>query len=450
MKKTKQPWKNPQLMAMSSLFQEQLFPSLKNLLQTKGNIFSDTILFKFFTRNPVDDKRLNHKYIISELKELYLDIEPNTQLFRAKVRECYLNRTYREESRLVFCKKLPIIPVSMYHLTHKEKEEFRLTTIGMVDLNTNIYSLENPAFMEVFASYLLSNLVENRVTPHFPLFYGTFSSILKSYQFRRDTIDDLILPDDVTWKQEQDDDYEISMPDYPTQFLFQEKLSGEISDVLERERYYGRRWKAYVFQVLAGLSLAQSRYTMYHNDLHLENIMYKSTRQKYLYYRLDSGQYFKVPTFGKILKIIDWGRSTFCFQEKSLHNQCFYRDQDVFGQYIYENEAFRFRRTPRCKQTPLNDSIDTGLFLYSLSGIARKKIPRRSHCLFYHWLCEQNLQVKGINKYNACKNLNFTLYKELARYEKNKTPDTLIQDDIFNDFRFEPKKDLKDLVYALK
>lgn len=449
MKVVKKPWRNPQLMNMSTLLQKQLFPTLEQHLDTLGEIYSDTILFKFFTRNPVDDKRLNHKYIITELKELHLNIEPNSQIYWATIREYYRNRTHREDNRLVFCKKLPIIPVSMYHLT-QHTHDHRLTTVGMVDLHTNIYSLENSTFMEIFASYLLSNLVENRDSPHFPLFYGTFSSIVKTYQFRRDTIEDIVLPDSVQLEKDDDGDYEISLPEYPTQFLFQEKLSGMISDVLDRECYFGERWKAYVFQIIAALAIAQSRYQMYHNDLHLENIMYKPTRQKYLYYQLNDKQYFKVPTFGKILKIIDWGRSTFLFQDKRLHNQCFYRDQDVFGQYIYENKAFDFSNTPRYKQVPFNSSADMGMVIYNLYCITRDKVPRHSRCEFYQWLQNQCLNIKGINKYSACKKLNFTLYKELVRHEKNKQPNYLLQDDIFKNYLLETKEDLKEMIYPLK
>ena len=43
-----------------------------------------------------------------------------------------------------------------------------------------------------------------------------------------------------------------------------------------------------------------------HNDLHTNNIVYNKTKKKYLYYKYDN-KHYKIPTFGKIYKIIDFG-----------------------------------------------------------------------------------------------------------------------------------------------
>ena len=48
----------------------------------------------------------------------------------------------------------------------------------------------------------------------------------------------------------------------------------------------------------------QKLFSFTHNDLHTNNIMYINTQKRYLNYRYN-GSHYKVPTYGKIFKIID-------------------------------------------------------------------------------------------------------------------------------------------------
>ena len=52
-----------------------------------------------------------------------------------------------------------------------------------------------------------------------------------------------------------------------------------------------------------------------HNDLHTNNIMFNKTEKKFINYYYN-GKYYKVPTYGKIYKIIDYGRSIYKFKGK--------------------------------------------------------------------------------------------------------------------------------------
>ena len=49
----------------------------------------------------------------------------------------------------------------------------------------------------------------------------------------------------------------------------------------------------------------QKAFKMTHNDLHTNNIMFINTDKQFLYYNYNNLLY-KVPTFGKIYKIIDF------------------------------------------------------------------------------------------------------------------------------------------------
>jgi len=62
--------------------------------------------------------------------------------------------------------------------------------------------------------------------------------------------------------------------------------------------------------------------------------MYKSTDKPYLYYKFNN-QYFKIPTYGKIFKIIDFGRSIFTFRKKTYMNDVFSKFGEAEGQYTH-------------------------------------------------------------------------------------------------------------------
>ena len=59
--------------------------------------------------------------------------------------------------------------------------------------------------------------------------------------------------------------------------------------------------------------------------LHTNNIMYEKTDKKYpwLYYCFN-GTYYKVPTFGKIFKIIDFGRAIYNFRDQVICSDSFH------------------------------------------------------------------------------------------------------------------------------
>ena len=93
-------------------------------------------------------------------------------------------------------------------------------------------------------------------------------------------------------------------------------------------------WKSILFQIVFGLSVAQKRYNFIHNDLHSSNIMFEKTEKEFLYFCYDN-KYFKIPTFGKIAKIIDFGRATFKLNNKIYFSDVFKSRGDAEGQYDY-------------------------------------------------------------------------------------------------------------------
>jgi serine/threonine-protein kinase haspin len=61
-------------------------------------------------------------------------------------------------------------------------------------------------------------------------------------------------------------------------------------------------------QIIFALAYAQRNFAFTHNDLHGNNIMFKKTDKEFLYY-FHAGVTYKVPTYGYLLKIIDFSLS---------------------------------------------------------------------------------------------------------------------------------------------
>ena len=105
------------------------------------------------------------------------------------------------------------------------------------------------------------------------------------------------------------------------------------------------KMKSWIFQICAGLSCANTEIEFVHNDLHIQNVMGVVTKDEYIYYKLDT-MYYKVPTFGYVMKIIDYGRSTFTLNGKQYMGDIFDEDGEAGGQYTTTSSQTTKEITP--------------------------------------------------------------------------------------------------------
>ena len=124
---------------------------------------------------------------------------------------------------------------------------------------------------------------------------------------------------------EDDIQYRAILKDFPAQLTVLERCDGTLDDLMEDEidddvsadmqETKEQRWTAWVFQVIAALTTAQQLYDFIHNDLHTNNVMWTGTGETHLYYHVQGSvggdRFYRVPTYGRIMKIIDFGRATF-------------------------------------------------------------------------------------------------------------------------------------------
>lgn len=154
-------------------------------------------------------------------------------------------------------------------------------------------------------------------------------------------------PDEEDESEAPPDDYKIyaELNDFPVMLIAIERNSGTmdalLDDCIEIGATHGTpewelRWSAWLFQVLAALSVAQSLLGFTHNDLHTNNIVWTPTTEEYLYYTLQSGATFKVPTFGKLFRVIDFGRAIFSINGTQFISDDFRNGNDAEGQYSFK------------------------------------------------------------------------------------------------------------------
>ena len=141
--------------------------------------------------------------------------------------------------------------------------------------------------------------------------------------------------------QEEDEQFaEAIFHDVPVQTTVMQKCEGTLYELFKNNVESFKR-VAWIAQVVFALTFAQRTFGFVHNDLHVNNVMYVSTAREYLYYNVGGKQY-RVPTYGYVLKIIDFDRSTFSVKLPGMRDARFFmsnqfdQEEEAGGQYNIE------------------------------------------------------------------------------------------------------------------
>jgi hypothetical protein len=249
--------------------------------------------------------------------------------------------------------------------------------------------------------------------------------------------------------------------DFPVQVTLLEHAEGTMDELidLEDDENKEEKWKAWLFQVIAALSTAQHYFGFVHNDLHTNNIMWSKTDQEFLTYRINKGgkQYlYRVPTYGYIMKIIDFGRATYWLPEPAgfFISDAFYPGNDASEQYNCE-PFFDPRAGKKVDPNPsfdlcrLSVSLIESLFtkrpdaakpLRIMSRENQKTYPETVSPLYnllWEWLLDdENHNVlrlpDGSERYP-----NFDLYSAIAANVHKAVPSKQIEKPIFHAYKWE-------------
>ena len=258
-------------------------------------------------------------------------------------------------------------------------------------------------------------------------------------------------------EQYDEDDYEeneeninVFIPKFPVQVIGMEYCENTFDNLILTNDLTTDEWNSSLMQIIMILITYQKAFHFTHNDLHTNNIMYNQTDKKYLYYCYKK-TYYKVPTFGRIFKIIDFGRSIFKFDGKVFCSDSFQIGGDATTQY--NTEPYFNDKKPRLEP---NFSFDLcrlacSIFDYIIDDFEEMndltKITDPIKRIIFEWC----LDDKGINvlyKNNGVERYpDFKLYKMIARCVHNHTPQAQLERPQFDNFRFSGEiKNIDDVV----
>jgi hypothetical protein len=200
------------------------------------------------------------------------------------------------------------------------------------------------------------------------------------------------------------------------------------------------RWSAWLYQVISALTVAQYYYGFSHNDLHTNNIMWCGTEEEFLYYKLDAKTYYRVPTFGNLMKIIDFGRASFYLDDKEtlLIPDSFEEGNDAGGQY--NCPPYHDAKEPRVDPNPSFDLCRLAVSMFDAlypdnpaiktpnkvvaeeQGRISYETESELYNILWSWLTDDKGKNILRNPDDSERFPDFDLYKHIARYAKNSVP----------------------------
>lgn len=256
-----------------------------------------------------------------------------------------------------------------------------------------------------------------------------------------------------------------NITNFPVMMIYTDFSSGgTLDDLLEKydivtaepgtERW-NTIWAAWIFQIISSLCVLQSLFGFTHNDLHSNNIVWEKTDEKFIYYTNRQNTIWRIPTFGKIMKVIDFGRAVFTVNGQLFFSDDFREGNDAAEQYnfgelkgglyetVYPNPSFDLSRLsisiieslfpimPELKKKGKVLSID--------SNIKKMETVCPLYNMLWCWIVDTNGNNILVDEDGDEKYPDFTLYKVLASSMKSAIPLEQINNTAFNCFKI--KKD---------
>lgn len=220
------------------------------------------------------------------------------------------------------------------------------------------------------------------------------------------------------------------LKEFPVQMIFQEKCQGTLDELIMNKKLKDNEMIEALLQVVLILATYQNVFDFTHNDLHTNNIMYVETEEPFLYYFV-GGVHYKVPSNGRIFKIIDFGRAIYKFGGKTFCSNSFAPNGDAATQY--NCEPYMNENKPRIDPNPSFDLCRLGCSLYDfICRDGETKTPLQK--LVDQW-CTDDFGKNVIYKPNGQERYpDFKLYKMIARTVNNLVPVEQLKLPIFSKY----------------
>jgi len=451
---------------ISTKNENRLMTSINRFYNLSEDPTTYNYIYNAFSRNITHHTRFNNRY---QLIRIY---KKNTKVFEhGHIYYSLVKRGSDYCKRKVFLKELPLIEPNDFinHITEfKNTSPISASYFGQ-KLFHNLYNFNNPSYIDILCHYLNSRLVEEGVSPHFPLFYGTINTVFKKYSYTFSDDDEYqgflesqeIEPGyqgehfRIINKEDKD---KIEIRDFPVSLMATETLDFDFGDYLEKmedlynehpddfdSEKFSSAIKSVFFQVAFALSHCQKRWNMIHNDLHLGNVMFKHTDEEYMYYCV-GGRFFKVPTHNMLVKIIDWNRATLSLNGHNFNNMAYDQDKECSDMYYFP--------TVGCKKRQINEpnpSFDLCLLTFEMLNNykAFKKTCNKGR--LYTYLMDLLKTDSGDSIFQMYRKTDkdedrcgFGLYIDIANGCSRAVPSQQFSKTIWNSFKIEKSQIPKD------
>ena len=236
-------------------------------------------------------------------------------------------------------------------------------------------------------------------------------------------------------QEEEEEEEEVYgyIKDFPIQLICLEKCTGTLDELFVKEQIDERSGSAALFQVVMSLLMLQKTFKFTHNDLHTNNIMYVNTPLEHLTYKFN-GKVYKVPTYGKIFKLIDFGRAIYKFQDKVFCSDSFAPGGDASTQY--NCEPFLNRGKPRLEPNMSFDLCRLGSSIFDFLMDECLPVSKMDELqkTIHRWCSDDNGKNVLYKKNGEERYPNFKLYKMIARNVHKHTPEAQLDFPFFSQF----------------
>ena len=475
---------------------KRLYSSIRDILNMNSLQFYMPFysLYFYIHNKPKANHKIDMKrnYYLKEILEITKSRYYNSNMFlKGNVYNESKNITTECE---LFCKSIPILdPIHIVNNNYNLVNHNNYHLPSNYNYNTfhKINDMNNTAYIDVLCSFLFGNLTHYKKNPSFPLYYGSVNGIgdynydltedyddIKNDRCFNENVDkgfklEIYVSDDessydednksdsdndnksdsdndnksnsdnesadesenssIDNKNEKDsfDDCIAKLLKIPIQLLFIEKLEGTLEDLLD-EDIKEEVLLSCIFQISFALTYLQKHYEFTHNDLHINNVMFKKTESKYLYYKYNN-IYFRVPTHGYIFKIIDFGRAIFKYRDKVYMNDVFSDYGEAGGQYTYPKQV-QFTIERDREYIKPNYHFDLCRLSMTILEELNDKEYSDDSLKFLNHMCKNSCDISFCDMPD-----DFYLYKSIAKDACNCLPREVIMNDIFKSYRIKKK-----------
>lgn len=416
--------------------------SIREIFKLKNIQVYFSIMSLYF---PIHNTRNSRKLIDFQRKNYIKSIHNYKQINDISLNGFVDCKMTNMKSINCFCKVLPILEPVNFMMNNYNSKDTGLSSNYEYNRISKINNMNNTCYIDVFFSYIVGELRSRNILPNFAIYYGSVNGIIDEFLY--DITDEIIDFEYKKWFtrnigkrfdiEVKSDENEITdvvakLYDLPVQLLFIEKFDSTLEDLLKNDVDMNLL-ESCLFQVIFCLAYLQKHFYFTHNDLHINNVMFVKTETLYLYYKFNN-IYFKIPTFGYIFKIIDFGRSVFTYKNRVFHNDSFSKYGDAEGQYDYPDPSIKgFKRNRYDKKINPNPSFDMCRLSITILDCLDDMEGDVVHFLNY-----MSTDKNGRNLHKESDE-SFELYIDIARDSHNGIPHELILNEIFKKYRIKKK-----------